>query len=225
MSKRISNEVKLITVKNIINNRVGLREAARSLGIAYQSIQRWIAIYKGFGTEGFYKTNGNHKYTSELNQQAITEYLDGNSSLMDICIKYKIRSNKQLQDWIIKYNSHNKLKTSGTGGIHVMTKGRATTYKERIEIIKYCIENENNYAETAEKYKVSYQQVYSWIKKYKTKGIEALQDGRVKCKEENEMSELEKLKAKNKLLEAENRRHLMEIEFLKKLDEVERRRF
>lgn len=39
------------------------------------------------------------------------------------------------------------------------------------------------------------------------------------------MFELEKLKAKNKLLEAENRRQLMEIEFLKKLDEVERRRF
>lgn len=31
-----------------------------------------------------YKTNGNHKYTSELKQQAIIEYLDGNSSLMDI---------------------------------------------------------------------------------------------------------------------------------------------
>lgn len=225
MSKRISNEVKLITVKNIIDNRVGLRDAARSLGIAYQSIQRWIAIYKGFGTEGFNKRNEHHKYTSELKEQAVTEYLDGNSSLMDICIKYKIRSNKQLRDWIIKYNSHNKLKTSGTGGITVMTKGRTTTYKERIEIIKYCIENENNYAETAEKYRVSYQQVYSWIKKYKIKGVESLQDGRGKRKKESEMSELEKLKAKNKLLEAENHRQLMEIEFLKKLEEVERRRF
>lgn len=106
-----------------------------------------------------------------------------------------------------------------------MTKGRTTTYKERIEIIKYCIENENNYAETAEKYRVSYQQVYSWIRKYQTQGIEALQDGRGKQKKESETSELEKLKAKNKLLEAKNRRQLMEIEFLKKLDEVERRRF
>ncbi|SJT70510.1 Transposase [Clostridioides difficile] len=106
-----------------------------------------------------------------------------------------------------------------------MTKGRATTYKERIEIIKYCIENENDYAETAEKYKVSYQQVYSWIKKYQTKGIEALQDGRGKRKKESEMSELEKLQAKNKLLEAENRRQQMEIEFLKKLEEIERGRF
>lgn len=75
------------------------------------------------------------------------------------------------------------------------------------------------------KYKVSYQQVYSWVMKYQTKGIEALQDGRGKRKKESEMSELEKLKAQNKLLEAENRKQLMEIEFLKKLDEVERRRF
>ncbi|EEP55038.1 transposase [Clostridium butyricum E4 str. BoNT E BL5262] len=135
------------------------------------------------------------------------------------------RSHNQLLNWILKYNSHNKLKASETGGINIMTKGRTTTYKERIEIIKYCIENENNYAETAEKYRVSYQQVYSWIRKYQTQGIEALQDGRGKRKKESEMSELEKLKAKNKLLEAENRRQLMEIEFLKKLDEVERRRF
>lgn len=60
-------------------------------------------------------------------------------------------------------------------------------------------------------------------KKYQTQGIEALKDGNGKRKKESEMSELEKLKAKNKLLEAENRRQLMEIEFLKKLDEVERR--
>ena len=64
MSKRISNEVKLITVKNIIDNRVSLRDATHSLGIAYQSIQKWITIYKGFGIEGFNKRNENHTYTS-----------------------------------------------------------------------------------------------------------------------------------------------------------------
>ena len=40
-----------------------------------------------------------------------------------------------------------------------MTKGRKTTYEERVEIVKYCIEHQNNYAETAQKYQVSYQQV------------------------------------------------------------------
>ena len=225
MSIKISNDVKLITVQNILNNIVTLKEAARSLGIAYQSIQRWIAIYKGFGAEGFSTKSGNNRYTSELKQQAVTEYLHGGSSLMDICIKYKIRSHRQLLDWILKYNGHNETKISKTGGINIMTKGRATNYEERIEIVKFCIENNNNYAGTAKKYKVSYQQVYSWVMKYQTKGIDALQDGRGKRKKESEMSELEKLKVQNKLLEAENRRQLMEIEFLKKLDEVERRRF
>ncbi|WP_294402386.1 helix-turn-helix domain-containing protein [uncultured Clostridium sp.] len=148
MSIKISNDVKLITVQNILNNVVTLKEAARSLGVAYQSIQRWISIYKGFGAEGFSIKSGNNRYTPELKQQAVTEYLHGSSSLMDICIKYKIRSNKQLLDWILKYNGHNKTKISETGGINIITKGRATTYEERIEIIKYCIENNNNYAET-----------------------------------------------------------------------------
>lgn len=43
-----------------------LKEAAGSLVIAYQSIQRWIGIYKAFGTNGFNKKNGYNKYTSEL---------------------------------------------------------------------------------------------------------------------------------------------------------------
>ena len=105
-----------------------------------------------------------------------------------------------------------------------MTIGRKTTFDERVEVVKYCIEHQNNYAETAQKYQVSYQQVYSWTSKYQKYGVEALQDKRGKRKSKDEMSELEKLKAQNKLLEAENRRKQMEIDFLKKLDEIERRR-
>ena len=106
-----------------------------------------------------------------------------------------------------------------------MTNGRKTTYDERVEIVKYCIEDQNNYAETAQKYQVSYQQVYTWTSKYESDGVEALQDRRGKRKDENEMSELEKLRAQNKLLEAQNRRQQMEIDFLKKLEEIERRRY
>ena len=45
-----------------------------------------------------------------------------------------------------------------------MTKGRTTTYEERIEIVSYCIEHGNDYAATIEKYGVSYQQIYSWVR-------------------------------------------------------------
>ena len=106
-----------------------------------------------------------------------------------------------------------------------MTHGRKTSFEERVEIVQYCIEQQNNYVETARKYKVSYQQVYSWTTKFETQGVEALQDKRGKRNPLEKMSELEKLKAENKLLEAKNKRQQMEIDFLKKLEEIERRRF
>ena len=71
---------------------------------------------------------------------------------MEIYKKYGIKSTRPLRDWILKYNGHEKLKTSGIGGTPIMTKGRATTYEERIEIVKYCIEHQNNYTETAQKF-------------------------------------------------------------------------
>ena len=48
-----------------------------------------------------------------------------------------------------------------------MTKGRKTPYNERVEIVAFCIENNDNYQLTSDKYKVSYQQVYTWVRKYK----------------------------------------------------------
>lgn len=106
-----------------------------------------------------------------------------------------------------------------------MTKGRVTTYDERVEIVRFCIEHQYDFAQTAEKFQVSYQQVYSWTNKYLTSGVDALQDRRGKRKSEDQMSELEKLRAQNKLLQAENRRKQMEIDLLKKLEEIKRGRF
>ena len=54
--------------------------------------------------------------------------------------------------------------------------------------------------------------------------MEGLQDRRGKRKSQDEMDELEKLRAEVKILRAEKKRAEMEISFLKKLEEIERRR-
>ena len=76
-----------------------------------------------------------------------------------------------------------------------MTKGRKTTFDERVEIVQYCIAHDHNYAETAEKYEVSYQQARSYTVKYEEGGVEALRDKRGRAKPQEEMSELERLRA------------------------------
>lgn len=225
MSKnRISPDEKICAVKLFLDGKGSQRSIADQLGIRYQSFQQWIRNYKSMGKSIFIK-KGNKKYSSDLKLSAVKDYLAGMGSLDDICMKYGIRSKSKLLKWINQYNSNEEFKTSGTGGTPIMTKGRKTTYEERIEIVQYCIEHENNYAETAEKYQVSYQQVYTWLKKYEANGVKGLLDHRGRTKPEDEMSELEKLRAENRLLKAENKRKEMEMEFLKKLDEIERRRF
>ena len=87
-----------------------------------------------------------------------------------------------------------------------MTKGEKTTYEARVEIVSYCIEQGNDYAAAIEKYGVSYQQIYSWVRKYNEKGAEGLVDKRGRRKPESEMTELDKLRDENKMLEAHNKR-------------------
>ncbi|TCS82460.1 helix-turn-helix protein [Tepidibacillus fermentans] len=78
--------------------------------------------------------------------------------------------------------------------------------------------------DTSETYKISYQQVYQWVKKYEDGGEEALRDRRGRKKEEQELTPEEKIKLEMKKLERENERLRAENAFLKKLEELERRR-
>lgn len=105
-----------------------------------------------------------------------------------------------------------------------MTKGKKTTFDERVEIAAYCISHEHNYAETAEKYQVSYQQARSYTVKYEAGGLDALKDNRGKKKANDSLTEVEQLRAELKLEKAKREKAEMEAAFLKKLAEVERRR-
>lgn len=166
----------------------------------------------------------NKYYSAQLKEQAVKEYLTENSRLEDVCKKYGICSDRQLRNWIKWYNGHKEFKDRRTAGTeNYMTKGRKTTEKERAEIVAFCIEHGKDYPLTIKTYGVSYQQIYSWVRKYEEKGLAGLVDGRGRSKLENEMTEMEKLRAQNKLLQAQIKDKEMEIALLKKLKELERR--
>lgn len=100
--------------------------------------------------------------------------------------------------------------------------GRKTTIEERREIVKYCIEHNRNYKETASIYDVSYSQVYSWVKKYDANGEEALTDKRGHHKTDDEIDELELLRRENARLKRKLKEKDMLAELLKKVQELER---
>ena len=163
----------------------------------------------------------NKKYSPELKIAAVKSYLAGEGSLIQTCKKFGILRHKQLQDWIMWYNGHKDIKwCNSTKGEIYMTKGRKTTQEERAEIVAFCIEHNKDYGLTVETYNVSYQQIYAWVRKYEEGGVDKLKDNRGRTKPEEEMSEIEKLKAEMKILEAKNRQLEIENEFIKKLQEL-----
>ena len=215
---------KIEAVEGYLSGEIGLKQILEEHRISKSSFYAWVRNYQAFGREGLRDKNQQREYSAELKKAAVCEYLSRKSSQDDICRKYKIFSKAQLQKWIVKYNGHKELQPSrGRGSDIYMTKGRQTTYEERVEIVSYCIECGNDYTAAIEKYGVSYQQIYSWVRKYQEKGAEGLQDKRRKRKPESEMTELEKLRAENKMLAARNKRLELENLVLKKLEEIERR--
>lgn len=101
-----------------------------------------------------------------------------------------------------------------------MNKGRKTSQEERAEIVAFCIENNKNYTLTVEKYNISYQQIYSWVRKYEINGVEGLIDHRGKSKKQEDLTEADRLRMENKILQAKLKDQEMKIKLLKKLREL-----
>ena len=164
----------------------------------------------------------NRIYSIETKEAAVKSYLAGEGSQRDICRRYEIRDHHILRDWIKVYNSGKDFKRMHGGSR--MKQGRETTQEERYEIVMACIDSGLDYGATAIQYNVSYQQVYTWVKKYKELGKPGLEDRRgQRKKDQAPRSEKEALEARIAQLEAENRLLKMERDLLKKVKELERR--
>lgn len=225
--KQYSKELKIELVRKHIEDGSSYWKLGKEYGIEASIIRRWGYIYDTFGEAGLGKQNADLcNYSAEFKNKVVLEYLEGNITIQDLSYKYKIHAPSTVRTWIKQYNNHEDLTDSRKEGVYHMVKRgakRNTTLEERIDIVEECINTGCDYASTANKYDCSYGQVYSWVRKYKEKGIEGLYDRRGKNKESSQLSEVEKLKVENRMLKAQAKQQQMEIDFLKKLDEIERR--
>ncbi len=193
-------------------------------GISEYSFYNWKYNYEKYGIGGLKESKTCKKYSKEIKENAVKDYLSGEFSQLEITRKYELSTKTLLLKWVNKYNSHKELTSQRRRKSTIMTKGRKTTWKERIEIVDFCIANKYNYQKAAEQYEVSYQQVYKWVKKYEDGGIDELKDRRGRNKAEEELTPEEQMKLQIKKLQAENQRLKAENLLLKKLEELERRR-
>jgi transposase len=223
-NKFYSTEFKYEVIMAYKSGEYSLTETYSKYKISKITLYNWMERFEKGGLEGLSDSKVWKVYSKELKESAVRDYLSGEYSQNEIIRKYEISSRGVLQQWIKKYNGHRELKATGIRRTYSMTKGRKTTFEERIEIVQDALENGKNYQETAEKYQVSYQQVYQWVRKYEADGWDALSDRRGRSKSVEELTLGEKMKLEMRRIEKENERLRAENAFLKKLEEIERRR-
>ena len=191
----------------------------RQYGVKYDQVKQWIERYQAAGIDGL-KRRKVRQYSAEFKQEVVNLYLAGGTSYPQLAKQFDIPNNSIIYQWVNLYTSGKSFKT--TRRARTMKTGRKTTQKERIEIVQWTIANDYAYHEAASHFEVSYQQVYTWVKKLNNGGVDALADRRGKSKA-TPLTELDIAKLKIKELEARTKHLEMEKDLSKKLKEIQRR--
>lgn len=226
MTKRTTNhtvEEKESAVKSVLDYTHSVSSTAKNYGIQKSTLKNWIRKYKAHGTEGLKERKTETQYSKAQKVEAVKYYLETDASQADTCEVFNLSSRSVLRRWIKAYTSGKELQSTGKG-CRQMKHGRKTTWEERIEITQYAIDQDKDYTAAADKYGVSYTQVYQWVQKYEALGTEGLKDRRGKgletkpnpTQEEAYQIRIKELEERAAYLETENR-------LLKKLKELKRR--
>lgn len=219
---RHSIEQKLSALRMMEEDTYTWREIMETHKVSENTLRVWKVKFDTGGIDALKESKTWKLYTKEQKLAAVRDYLDG-ATAVEVLSNHQISDWSVLRRWIKKYTSHSELTDSRKGMDRAMAKGRKTTFEERMEIVRYCLDNGRNYQRTAEVFAVSYQQVYGWTKKYDADGVHGLEDRRGRTKQEEELTNEEKLERRIQQIERENERLRAENLFLKKLEEIERR--
>ena len=215
-------EWKITIVKKYLSGEGSYDSIARAHGIDKRTLIDWVHRYQEHGASVFYPTVGNVHYSKEFKTMCVEAVLKGEGSVDDIVVKYNISTRSVLRSWIMKYNANMELKEyKPKREVYMAEARRKTTLEERKEIVEYCIAHNNDYKGAASRFKVSYSQVYSWVKKYQESGEEGLEDKRGHHKSDDEVDELERLRRENQRLKRQLEERDMLCELLKKVRELE----
>lgn len=223
--KKYESEFKIKIIKDYlkVKSEIIFTEYCRSIGVNPITARGWLTLFQAYGEKGLIPQVPK-KYSYETKIQAVSAYLNGEGTLKEVSIKFKLRSSKQLRYWIIQYNNDKNLIKTTPVRKKVVTMSKKTTLEERIEVVEYVTLQKHSYSEASEHFQVSYQQVRNWVLIVKKQGYSALADkrGRRGYVKEKSLTEVDKLKLENRQLKAElNKRNAIEA-FEKKFEEIQR---
>ena len=80
-----------------------------SVSVSRPTFSHWLDCYTRDGLDGLKESKKWQHYATELKQQVVIDYLSGKGSFRSIANKYGLRSKRQVEVWVSKYNGIEKL--------------------------------------------------------------------------------------------------------------------
>lgn len=192
--RKLTDQQRLDAVHAYLAGAGSYQTIAEQFQISSRTLRDLVALYQSQGETALQSPSNNNYYPPELKRQAVEDYQSGCGSQRDICKKYNIRARTQLRTWIKQYSDDTcPPKAPRDNSARTTMPGRKTTLEERVEIVCYCLANGKDYDLAINTYHISYQQVYSWVRKYQDFGLEGLLDKRGKRKDPAVMTPIERL--------------------------------
>lgn len=224
---KYSKKVKVQACKDYQAGNASFKSIAKSIGANYETVRRWYLGYQEHGHNAFDTSDQNQSYNKKFKLSVIEEYITGKHSISGLAAKYNI-TYSVVRKWINKWYNGIDIKNYDPKGDVYTLKSRKTTYKERLKIVKWVIQNNMNYKGAADKYSITYALVYRWTKAYMSEGPEALKYNKRGPKpksevDESNLTEIQKLKLELEKEKALRKRREFELKVLKKKEEFEKK--
>ncbi len=217
---KFTKAVKIQACKDYACGKGSLISIAREMGAAYSSVREWYYAYQIHGETAFNHSDANKSYTKIFKESIVNEYLSGIASAEDLGAKYNITI-RTIRKWINMYYNGIEIKDYDPKGDIYTMKSRKTTFEERIEIVKWVIDNDMNYKVAADNNAIKYALIYQWVQKYLKGGAEGLKHKTRGPKKqsvigESSLSEVERLKSELEREKALRERAEFRLELFKK---------
>lgn len=102
---KLTDEERIAAVQEYLDGKGSYAAIARKYGINHERLRQIVIRAKTDGIEAVKIRRRNKKYSAETKLKAVTEYLEGKCSQMEICAKYHITQDTVFRKWISCYNA------------------------------------------------------------------------------------------------------------------------
>ena len=163
-----TKEQKVQAYEDYLNGRKSVKQIKSELSMRKSESKLVLEQGKSYRINDhliFDNKSTNNRCSKKFKEMIVQEYLNGHGSTNDLAAKYGIPQHGTVLKQVNEYNRHRELKGYNPKPEVYMADTLKVSKEKKIEMIKYCINHNHDYKDTAEFYGGNYAQIYNWVKK------------------------------------------------------------